>query len=229
MSDYNSDSEENSSQTGEEEEESSLSEVHWVQWFCSLEGHDFLAEITLDYLKDRSNFSGIPSKIPNFEEAYTHILNGGVPDEDDLQNEKYLELYQACTDLYGLVHARFIQTLTGLTIMREKYLAGKFGVCPRVLCEKQFAIPVSVNNELRTSRVKVFCPRCQDVYYPKDRNVEIDGSYFGTSFPHVLLQEFPFLYPIQDRKVYEPTIYGFKVFKGRGVYAEKVETKYRVN
>jgi casein kinase II subunit beta len=227
MSEYNSDSEENSSQA-QEEEESASSEVKWVQWFCSLEGHDILAEVTDEFLKDKSNFYNLPSKIPNFEECYFQIINGGIPDEEDLQNEKYFELYQSCTDLYGLIHARFIQSQTGLTIMREKYLAGKFGVCPRVLCDKHFVMPVGVTNEMKTSRVKVFCPRCQDMYYPKDRNIEIDGSFFGTSFPHVLLQEFPFLYPLQEHKPYEPKIHGFKVNKGRGVYAEKVETRYRV-
>jgi casein kinase II subunit beta len=32
------------------------------------------------------------------------------------------------------MHSRFIATPEGLSIMREKYLAGKFGNCPRVLC-----------------------------------------------------------------------------------------------
>jgi len=45
--------------------------------------------------------------------------------------------------------------LIGLAIMREKYLLGRFGVCPRVLCERQNALPVGMSEELRTSRVKV--------------------------------------------------------------------------
>ena len=71
--------------------------------------------------------------------------------------------------------------------MREKYLAGRFGVCPRVLCERQNVIPVGLSEELRTSRVKVFCPRCEDVYVPKRKCVDVDGAYFGCSFPHILL------------------------------------------
>jgi len=39
--------------------------------------------------------------------------------------------------------------------MREKYLLGRFGVCPRVLCERQNVLPVGMSEELRTSRVKV--------------------------------------------------------------------------
>ena len=37
-------------------------------------------------------------------------------------------------DLYGLIHSRFIVSPKGLAIMREKFLNGIFGVCPRVLC-----------------------------------------------------------------------------------------------
>ena len=44
--------------------------------------------------------------------------------------------------------------------MREKYLRGDFGVCPRALCEGQNVIPIGVNEELRVCRVKVFCPKC---------------------------------------------------------------------
>lgn len=213
----------------EDDEEEEASENNWIQWFCSLEGHDFLVEVTEDFIKDTSNLYGLKSKFPRFNEAYYEILSGGIPDEDELQNEQYLELYQTCTDLYGLIHARFIQTPIGLTIMREKYLAGKFGICSRVLCERHNVLPIGMSNDIRTSRVKVYCPRCQEVYYPKDKNAEIDGAYFGVSFPHILLQHFPFLYPLQTHNTYHPKIYGFKVHNGRGAYAEKVVTKYRTD
>lgn len=39
--------------------------------------------------------------------------------------------------------------------MKEKYLLSKFGVCPRVLCERQTVLPIGMAEELRTSRVKV--------------------------------------------------------------------------
>ena len=213
----------------EADDEENSSENGWVQWYCSLEGHEFLAEVSEDYLKDTSNHYGLKSKFPNFSDCLYQIIAGGVPAEEDLQDEQYLEMYQSLTDLYGLIHARFILTPLGLTIMREKYLIGKFGVCSRVLCERHNVIPIGMSNDIKTSRVKVFCPRCQEVYYPKDKNNELDGGYFGTSFPHVLLQTFPFLYPLQEFHQYVPKISGFKVHNGRGIYAEKIDTKYRIN
>ena len=91
-------------------------------------------------------------------------------------------------DLYGLIHARFILSPRGLAMMKEKYMMGSFGYCPRVLCERQSVLPIGVSEELSTSRVKVYCPRCQDVYIPRQKQLDIDGAYFGTSFPHIFLK-----------------------------------------
>ena len=56
-----------------------------------------------------------------------------------------------------------------------------------------------MSEELRTSRVKVilssvigkikkvYCPKCEDVYIPKKKCADVDGAYFGCSFPHILL------------------------------------------
>jgi casein kinase II subunit beta len=45
------------------------------------------------------------------------------------------------------------------------------------MCERQSVIPVGMSEELRQSRVKVFCPRCEDVYIPKHQKFQdIDGA-----------------------------------------------------
>lgn len=49
----------------------------------------------------------------------------------------------------------FFVNLKGLAMMKEKFLMGKFGVCPRVLCERQNVLPIGLSEMLRTSRVKV--------------------------------------------------------------------------
>jgi casein kinase II subunit beta len=60
------------------------------------------------------------------------------------------------------------------------------------MCERQSVIPVGMSEELRQSRVKVFCPRCEDVYIPKQQKfADVDGAYFGCTFPHLLLQTYP--------------------------------------
>jgi casein kinase II subunit beta len=100
---------------------------------------------------------------------------------------RFLEVYQHATELYGLIHARYITTPEGLAIMRERYLTGKFGNCPRVMCEKQNVLPIGISEDLKIARVKVYCPRCRDIYSPKKKSADADGAYFGTSFPYLLL------------------------------------------
>jgi casein kinase II subunit beta len=116
------------------------------------------------------------------------ILDTESPDSEDLNDQNFLETYQSAMDLYGLIHARFILSPRGLALMKEKFLLGSFGYCPRVLCERQNVLPIGVSEELSTSRVKVYCPRCQDVYIPRQKQLDIDGAYFGNSFPHVFLK-----------------------------------------
>lgn len=86
-----------------------------------------------------------------------------------------------------MIHARYITTPMGLAIMREKYLNGKFGTCPRVMCENQNVVPMGISSDIKLSRVKVYCPRCTDVYNPKKKFADIDGAFFGTAFPYLLL------------------------------------------
>jgi casein kinase II subunit beta len=73
-------------------------------------------------------------------------------------------------------------------MMRAKYLNGVFGACPRVLCDRQLVLPVGMSEDLSISRVKVYCPKCEEVYVPRIKFVDIDGAYFGCSFPHIFFQ-----------------------------------------
>ncbi|MBA0589068.1 hypothetical protein Gorai_017835 [Gossypium raimondii] len=69
--------------------------------------------------------------------------------------------------LYGLIHARFILTSKGMAAMLDKYKNYDFGRCPRVYCCGQPCLPVGQSDFPRSSTVKIFCPRCEDIYYPR--------------------------------------------------------------
>ena len=63
-----------------------------------------------------------------------------------------------------------------------------------------------------TKTVKLYCPRCEDIYNPKSsRHGAIDGAYFGTSFPHMLFQVHSNYLPSKNTERYVPRIFGFKV------------------
>ena len=44
-----------------------------------------------------------------------------------------------------------------------------------------------MSDNLKECRMKLYCPKCEDVYFPKKKCSDIDGIYFGTSFAHVLI------------------------------------------
>lgn len=114
--------------------------------------------------------------------------------------------------------------------MREKYLAGKFGNCPRVLCEKQNVIPIGISEDSKIARVKIYCPRCKDIYTPKKKPADVDGSYFGTSFPHLLLMVQTLLFrPIQILVLFSPENNMFQQYMvlklNKGQQKEKLKIK----
>lgn len=114
--------------------------------------------------------------------------------------------------------------------MRAKFLNGVFGACPRVMCDRQLVLPVGMSEDLSISRVKVsvqliqvYCPKCEEVYVPRMKFVDIDGAYFGCSFPHIfmqvniiVMQTFPELLPPSKPNKYVARIYGFKIYGKKG-------------
>lgn len=119
-----------------------------------------------------------------------------------------------------------------MTWQITKYQAGTFGRCPRVYCDGQFCLPVGLSDLPGRNTVKLFCPRCEELYSPKSRyqsefvghceaacaharvlghEAAIDGSFFGTTFPHMLFTVHPHLRPGRSAEKYEPRIYGFKI------------------
>lgn len=78
-------------------------------------------------------------------------------------------------------------------------------------------LPVGLSDTFKTSRFKTFCPRCEEVYLPKNREVNIDGASFGTSFPQSFLMHYPMAVVLPPKIYhYEPKIFGFKVAGKRG-------------
>ncbi|KAJ3035475.1 casein kinase 2 regulatory subunit [Rhizophlyctis rosea] len=189
--------------------DSAESTAYWIEWFLSLKGNEFFCEVDEDYIMDRFNLTGLNTEVPNYSLAFDLITDAL---EDDLDNETRTEVESAARHLYGLIHARFIITARGLAKMQEKYRHADFGRCPRVLCENQPVMPVGLLDTPKQKAVKLFCPRCEDVYTPPSRRHNgIDGAYFGTTFPHLFFQSYSNLVPQKGATRYVPKIFGFRI------------------
>ena len=205
--------------------------IDWIHWFCKLKGNEYFVEVDENFIKKEENLEGIKTK--NFLKI---ILSEKNTKDFDLTKE-LLEELQDIREIYGYIHKRFINTPEGLGLMREKFINGVFGYCPRMLCNKQVVLPVGLSEDMRYSQVKVFCPLCQEVYKPRDifygysdkKIIKFDlpdGVFFGTSFPQTFLMHFPDLDPrINAPLRYIPKLYGFRIFGkyGSKYYSENIE------
>jgi casein kinase II subunit beta len=188
----------------------------WGAWFCSLKGNEFFCEIDEDYIGDAFNLSGLSSQVSLYEYALDVLTDGSHALKHEVLTVSEEAQVEASSEiLYGLIHARYIITARGLNRMLEKYKQCEFGRCPRVGCHGQPCLPVGLSDVPTQSTVKLFCPKCEDVYYPRSgSHGNIDGAYFGTTFPHLFFLVFPHLRPEKKKEErYVPKVFGFRISK----------------
>ncbi|KAD5802582.1 hypothetical protein E3N88_13942 [Mikania micrantha] len=200
---------EESDVSGSDEEDTS-----WISWFCNLRGNEFFCEVDDDYIQDDFNLCGLSSQVPYFDYALDLILDV-ESSHGDMFTEEQNELVESAAEmLYGLIHVRYILTTKGISAMLEKYKNHDFGRCPRVYCCGQPCLPVGQADIPRSSTVKIYCPKCEDIYYPRSKyQGNIDGAYFGTTFPHLFLMTYGHLKPLKATQNYVPRVFGFKLHK----------------
>lgn len=194
-------------------------QVTWIEWFCHLKGNEFFVEVDDDYAQDDFNLTYLNKEMVNYYEVdvYREALNMILDYEDhddDISEAQRPLIEQAAQCLYGLIHARFILTTRGLSIMFEKFNCFIYGSCPLLDChaQNQAVVPVGLSDSIGQGGTKVFCPRCKEVYCPKSSRLEVlDGAFFGTSFPHLFFLTYPHLRPGTGPRNYIPRIFGFKV------------------
>nr|XP_016464227.1 PREDICTED: putative casein kinase II subunit beta-4 isoform X1 [Nicotiana tabacum] len=205
------------SETDSEESDVSGSDgddTSWISWFCNLRGNEFFCEVDDDYIQDDFNLCGLSSQVPYYDYALDLILDV-ESSHGDMFTEEQNELVESAAEmLYGLIHVRYILTTKGMAAMLEKYKNYDFGRCPRVYCSGQPCLPVGQSDIPRSSTVKIYCPKCEDIYYPRSKyQGNIDGAYFGTTFPHLFLMTYGHLKPQKPTQNYTPRVFGFKIHK----------------
>lgn len=178
--------------------------IPWIQQFCELFGHDYFVPVSQDFIEDDFNLTGLSLQVPYYREALYTILDYQVETSDDSSNgngtgkgsktelpNKAL-LAHSAELLYGLIHSRYIISKPGLTAMASKFERNEFGSCPRYYCDGMHLIPVGSTDIPGQETVRLYCPCCNDIYLPlSSRYLNIDGAFFGTTFPGLLVKMFP--------------------------------------
>ncbi|XP_022958012.1 casein kinase II subunit beta-1 isoform X3 [Cucurbita maxima] len=144
-------------------------DTSWISWFCNLRGNEFFCEVDDDYIQDDFNLCGLSSQVPYYDYALDLILDVESSNGDMFTEEQNELIESAAEMLYGLIHARYILTSKGMAAMLDKFKNYDFGRCPRVYCCGQPCLPVGQSDIPRASTVKIYCPRCEDVYYPRSK------------------------------------------------------------
>ncbi|KAG8342079.1 putative Casein kinase II regulatory subunit [Trypanosoma vivax] len=203
-----------SDERGGFEDEADEEVVPWIVWFCEMKSHEFFCVVDRDFIDDEFNLTGLSTMVTFYHYALDLILDLETQSSWRLTEEQQRLVESSAETLYGLIHARFITTPRGLRLMEEKFIEGEFGRCPRVFCAGQAVLPVGQSDVVRESSVKVFCPKCQDIYYPRSsRHRTLDGAFWGTTFPHLFVMHLKENGKIIQRpkQSYVPRIYGFRL------------------
>ncbi|XP_065878201.1 casein kinase II subunit beta-1-like isoform X2 [Euphorbia lathyris] len=185
----------------------------WISWFCNLRGNEFFCEVDEDYIQDDFNLCGLSSQVPYYDYALDLILDVESSHGDMFTEEQHELVESAAEMLYGMIHARYILTSKGMAAMLDKFKNCDFGRCPRVYCCGQPCLPVGQSDIPRSSTVKICCPRCEDIYYPRSKYQDVDGAYFGTTFPHLFLMTYGHLKPQKPSQMYVPRVFGYKLHR----------------
>lgn len=204
----------------------------WIHSFTSLQGHEYFADVSEDFIEDDFNLTGLGSQVPNYKEALEMVLDVEPDDEeddeeedDDDEDDSALEararkpargdpnvIESSAELLYGLIHQRFIISRQGIGQMHEKYEAGHFGFCPRVFCNGCKVLPVGCSDTPGMETVKLFCPSCLDIYTPPNSRFQnVDGAFFGTTFGSLFFMTYPELQFNTNHPLLSPTSSGSEV------------------
>ncbi|EKE38207.1 hypothetical protein ENUP19_0047G0137 [Entamoeba nuttalli] len=200
-------------------------DLTWIQWFCSLSGNEYFVEVDEQFIDDEFNLYGLDKFVTNYESALNIILNCGYSESKSRGTDPHL-LQKSAMKLYGLIHARFILSPNGMKKMKKKINENTFGRCQRLKCSDQNLLPVGIYNTPGEESVKLFCPRCGDLYIPMPpHDSHIDGAFIGTNFPHLFMLQYPDVVEESSSSSdslsnslnssssdeYVPTIFGFKI------------------
>ena len=98
--------------------------------FTSARGNEYFCEIDEEYLTDRFNLTGLNTEVQYYNYALDLIIDVFDLDCDDEMRE---QIEKSARHLYGLVHARYINSTRGLAKMVSCPFHGYFKSNPTLI------------------------------------------------------------------------------------------------
>ena len=75
---------------------------------------------------------------------------------------------------------------------------------------------MGISDKIRQGRVKVYCPKCDEVYVPQEK-YKLDGAFFGPSLPQIFITAYKSSIVLAPKLYfYEPKLFGFNIATKRG-------------
>ncbi|OBA27848.1 casein kinase II beta subunit [Hanseniaspora valbyensis NRRL Y-1626] len=169
----------------------------------------YYCKIPKNYLSDDFNLTGIAQHVRNYS-LLCRLLVGtlrlkdldkkhifDIIEDDNYDQNTPVKLYHLeivlhrVFKLYGAIHMRYVITKDGLDQIAEKYDNKLYGPCPRYYCSEVQLLPCGLSDFPKTSICKLYCPSCLDLYeITPNLHPILDGSFFGTSFVGIFLNNF---------------------------------------
>lgn len=169
----------------------------WIHQFCAQPCNNWFTTVVHEYAADGFNYYGFRKYVPNFSLAMAMVCDRHGKEFEYLSDDEIVHVHEQAKVLYGLLHAKWICTSAGLSMMKRKaFKKVRYGRCPRTACKGTPLMPMGVTNVPNRHSAKLFCPRCADIYDAPDSK-RIDGAFFGPAFPSIFLLAYP-KYDLRD-------------------------------
>lgn len=179
-----------------------MSDPSFIGWLLEEPIGQFFVRVDDKFIQDHAHDSDITAIVGNVDAPLKLLLApSGRPTDAAADKAR---------TLYGLLHRKYLLTEEGMSQMIARLTAGDFPKCRRLLCHKQTCVPIGLSDKMGSEMV-LFCPNCSDVYNHNLR-VSVDGAFFGQEWIRKLVHDHKEVIPKTPPEVYEPRVYGFKVF-----------------
>jgi casein kinase II subunit beta len=142
----------------------------WVTAFSERAGNELYLKVPNSFIIDPVTISCLNTLLNGINQTYSkHVLDYILIISDSHcfpKSKKFIHQNKLATDYYNILHSLFVVSPQGLLEVKKMFKQKKFGECLRVYCDRFPLIPVGFHDQLRRSKVKLFCPKCRDIYYP---------------------------------------------------------------